>query len=98
MKGDRVAIGITGNEEATEGAVGKRAEDRAAPLDDQIVERVSVVARDPEHHAHTKRPRFGKRTERLSQRQRDRRGFEDDCAWRTPRRGFETEDLHVELT
>jgi hypothetical protein len=32
MQGDRVAIGITGNEEATEGTVGKRAEDCAAPL------------------------------------------------------------------
>src|ERR1700735_3785625 len=98
MKGDRVAIGITGNEEATEGTVGKRAEDRAAPLDDQVVQRVSVVARDPEHHAYTERPRFGKRTERLSQRQRDRRGLENDRAWRTLRRSFETEDLHVEFT
>lgn len=35
MKGDRVAIGITGNEEATEGTVGKRAEDHAAPLADE---------------------------------------------------------------
>src|ERR1700726_1422643 len=98
MKGDRVAIGITGNEEATEGTVGKRAEDRAAPLDDQVVQRVSVVARDPEHHAHTERPRFGQRTERLSQRQRDRRGLENDRARRTLRRGFETEALQEELT
>src|SRR5580692_10961163 len=98
MKGDRVAIRITGNEEAAEGTVSKRTEDRAAPLDDQVVQRVSVIARDPEHHARTERPRVGKRTERLSQRQRDRRGLENDRARRTLRRGFETEDLHVELT
>ena len=98
MKGDCVAIGITGNEEAPEGTVGKRAEARAAPLDDQVVQRASVVARDPEHHAHTERPRFEKRTERLSQRQRDRRGLENGRAGRTLRGGFETEDLHVELT
>ena len=30
MKGDRVAIGIAGNKEATEGTVGRRAKDRAA--------------------------------------------------------------------
>src|ERR1700735_142297 len=98
MKGDRVAIGITGNEEATEGTVGKRAEDRAAPPDDLVVQRVCVVARDPEHHAHTERARFRKRTQRLSQRQRDRRGLENDRARRTLRRGFETEDLQVELS
>ena len=33
MKVNCVSIGITGNEESTEGTVGKRAEDRAAPLD-----------------------------------------------------------------
>src|ERR1700683_5461270 len=98
MKGDRIAIGITGNEEATEGTVGKRAQDRAAALDDPVVQRVSVVARDPEHYADTERPRFGKRTKRFSQRQRNRRGLENDRARRTLRRGFETEDLHVELT
>jgi len=31
MKGDRVAIGITGDEEATEGAVGQLAQDRRRP-------------------------------------------------------------------
>src|ERR1700722_10002946 len=98
MKGDRVAIGITGNKEATERTRGKRAEDRAAPLDDQVVQCVGVVARDPEHHAHTERSRFGKRTERLSQRQRDRRGLENQRARWTLRRGFKTEDLLVELT
>ena len=35
MKGDRVAIRITGNEEAAEGTVGMRAEDRAAPFNDR---------------------------------------------------------------
>ncbi len=44
MKGDRVAIGITGNEKATEATVGRRAEDCAAPLDHEVVQRVSVAA------------------------------------------------------
>lgn len=48
MKSDRVAIGIVSNEEATEGTVGERAEDCAAPLDNQVVQRIGVSARDPE--------------------------------------------------
>lgn len=97
MKRDRVAIGITGDEEAAEGTVGQLAEDRAAPLDNEVVQCVGVIACDPERHARTERPGFGKRTNRLSQRQRDRRGLENDGTGRTLRRGFEPKDIHVEL-
>lgn len=97
MKRDRVAIRISSDKEATKGAVGEWAEDRAVPLDNEVVQRIGVGARDPEHHADAERPRFGKRTQRLAQRQRDRLGFEDDRAGRKVRRGFETEDLDIEL-
>lgn len=97
MKGDRVAIGITSNEEATKGAISEGAEDRAAPLDNEVVQRVGVGARDPEHHAHTERPRFWKRMQRFSKRQRNRLGLENDRSGRTVSRGFETEDLDVEF-
>src|SRR6267142_1111165 len=61
MKGDRVAVRILCDEEATEGAIGKGGEDGAAPLDELVVQHAGVVAGDPEHHAHAEWPGFGKR-------------------------------------
>ena len=91
MKGDRVAVRILRDEEATEGAIGNGGEDGAASLDERIVQHVGVVAGDPEHHAHAEWPGFGKRPDRLSQRQRDRRCLENDRARWTVRCRFETE-------
>jgi hypothetical protein len=54
MKGDRVTVRILCDEEATEGAIGKRGEDDAASLDERIVQHAGVVAGDPEHHAYAK--------------------------------------------
>lgn len=56
MEGDRIAIGIGGDEKATEGAVGGWAEDHPATLDNQVVQHVGVGARDPQHHPHPERP------------------------------------------
>ncbi|AMM16572.1 hypothetical protein AX768_20900 [Burkholderia sp. PAMC 28687] len=97
MKGDRVGIRIAGDKEAAEGAVGKRALDHTAPLCNEVVQRISVGAGDPEHHANTKWPRFGKRVQGLSQRQPDGVGLENDRSRRTVRRGFKTESFDVEL-
>lgn len=69
MKSDRVAIGIVSNEEATEGTVGERAEDCAAPLDNQVVQRIGVLARDPERPCpHQVAPRREAHAEALAAR------------------------------
>src|SRR6202041_1570193 len=98
MKGDRVTIRILCDEEATEGAIGKRGEDGAASPDERVVQHAGVVAGDPEHHAHAEWPGFGKRPHRLSQRQRDRRCLEHDRARRIVSCRFETEYLYVKLS
>jgi len=46
MTGDRVAIAIAGDEEATSWTLGERTEDHAAPLNNEVVERVGVGAHD----------------------------------------------------
>jgi hypothetical protein len=66
MEGDRVAIGITGDEETAEGAIHWWTEDSSPSGNDQVVEFVRIIAGHPEGKAYTERTGFWKRMERLA--------------------------------
>src|SRR5277367_5812234 len=58
MESDRVAIGITGDEETTEGAIHRWTEDSSTSGNDQVVEFVRIIAGHPEGKAYTERNRL----------------------------------------
>ena len=66
MEGDRVAIGITGDEETAEGAIHWRSEDSSTSGNDQVVEFVRIIAGYPEDKAYTERAGFWERMKRLA--------------------------------
>jgi hypothetical protein len=66
VEGDRIAIGITGDEETAEGAIRWWTEDSSTSGNDQVVEFVRIIAGHPEGKAYTERTSFWKGMERLA--------------------------------
>ena len=66
MEVDRVAIGITGDEEAAEGAIHWGTENSSTAGNDQAVEFVRIIAGHPEGKTYTEWTGFWKGLERLA--------------------------------
>lgn len=96
MRRDRVAVRVGEAELAAEGAGGRRLDDRHAGGDEVVVERVGVVAGEPEGDAPAEVRGRGQVHHRLPDRERDRGGLEDDGVRRTGRVDLQSHRLGVE--